>query len=243
MAPPLGPLYCTRRGQLHTRCGSVRAAPHVRLGPGTGAGADAALARAALDADLAVELHMCLRPLLTSTRCRTCGIRPCLLVAAIVGLVVALPAGPFDGLAPVPPRKIPTRVCLRQWCGLDPPRRDGSLCFGVGWGRYPTRRTMRGGSRPDHRRTHQTLRGNLQTNSPSRYWTTKVSPARCACPNPSNRLDVRRSCLASKKTILEADEQPRAQTATEEPCLWVPEGNLAGICWVGLWGLGGPWGL
>jgi hypothetical protein len=102
---------------------------------------------------------------------------------------------------------------------------------------------MRGGSRPDHRRTHQTLRGNLQTNSPSRYWTTKVSPARCACPNPSNRLDVRRSCLASKKTILEADEQPRAQTATEEPCLWVPEGNLAGICWVGLWGLGGPWGL
>ena len=24
---------------------------------------------------------------------------------------------------------------------------------------------------------------------------------------------------------------------------WVPEGNLAGICWVGFWGLGGPWGL
>ena len=47
----------------------------------------------------------------------------------------------------------------------------------------------------------------------------------------------------SKKTNLEADEKPRAQTATEEPCLWVPEGNLAGICWVGLWGLGGPWGL
>ena len=24
---------------------------------------------------------------------------------------------------------------------------------------------------------------------------------------------------------------------------WVPEGSLAGILWVGLWGLGGPWGL
>jgi hypothetical protein len=24
---------------------------------------------------------------------------------------------------------------------------------------------------------------------------------------------------------------------------WVPEGSLAGICWVGFWGLGGPWGL
>ncbi len=23
----------------------------------------------------------------------------------------------------------------------------------------------------------------------------------------------------------------------------VPEGSLAGICWVGFWGLGGPWGL
>ncbi len=22
---------------------------------------------------------------------------------------------------------------------------------------------------------------------------------------------------------------------------WVPEGSLAGICWVGFWGLGGPW--
>ncbi len=24
---------------------------------------------------------------------------------------------------------------------------------------------------------------------------------------------------------------------------WVPEGSLAGIFWVGFWGLGGPWGL
>ncbi len=23
--------------------------------------------------------------------------------------------------------------------------------------------------------------------------------------------------------------------------LWVPEGSLAGIFWVGVWGLGGPW--
>ncbi len=27
-------------------------------------------------------------------------------------------------------------------------------------------------------------------------------------------------------------------------CLgWVPEGSLAGILWVGFWGLGGPWGV
>ena len=24
---------------------------------------------------------------------------------------------------------------------------------------------------------------------------------------------------------------------------WVPEGSLAGVFWVGFWGLGGPWGL
>ena len=24
---------------------------------------------------------------------------------------------------------------------------------------------------------------------------------------------------------------------------WVPEGSLAGMFWVGFWGLGGPWGL
>ena len=30
----------------------------------------------------------------------------------------------------------------------------------------------------------------------------------------------------------------------EPPVLnWVPEGNLAGICWVGFCGLCGPWGL
>ena len=36
-----------------------------------------------------------------------------------------------------------------------------------------------------------------------------------------------------------------ARGPLEQKCLlcWVPEGSLAGICWVGFWGLGGPWGL
>jgi hypothetical protein len=71
------------------------------------------------------------------------------------------------------------------------PHLDGSVCFGMGWGRHvilcaiaapphpeahrPIQ--MRGGSRPDHRRRRQTLSGNLQAHqfSQSRLDQTGLS--------------------------------------------------------------------
>jgi hypothetical protein len=44
--------------------------------------------------------------------------------------------------------------------------------------------------------------------------------------------------MYQKYRIVNSDSDPML-----DRFFWVPDGSLAGICWVGFWGLGGPWGL